>query len=139
MRRGGNKNTVLIIAMSFLCFLQYPSHCQEDRTHFSKVFNREKPYRIFLPADYYTTQKRYPVIYYFHGNTGSHQLDIAGVEQLVKDNGVILVAWNGRSMDSDLRPYNIGNHSNINYEVQFKDYFQEFVSCIDSTYRTLTD
>ncbi len=38
-----------------------------------------------------------------------------------------------------MRPYNIGFHSNINYETQFKDYFPELVSHIDSTYRTLTD
>jgi predicted alpha/beta superfamily hydrolase len=130
---------ILFFTGSLLSGISTNSFSQTDKSHFSKVFNREKPYRIFLPADYYTTQKRYPVIYYFHGNTGSHQLDISGVEQLVKDNGVILVAWNGRSMDSDLRPYNIGNHSNINYQVQFKDYFLEFVSYIDSTYRTLTD
>jgi len=112
---------------------------QIDKTHFSMVFNREKPYRIFLPSDYATSMKHYPVIYYFHGNTGSHELDIPGVDQHVNDNGVILVAWNGRSVDNDLRPYNIGNHSNINYQMQFKDYFPELVNHIDSTYRTLTD
>ncbi len=135
-----SKNLQLVLfAGLVLSMISTISFSQEDKIHFSKVFNHEKPYRIFLPADYYTTQKRYPVIYYFHGNTGSHQLDIAGVEQLVKDNGVILVAWNGRSVDSDLRPYNIGNHSNINYQVQFKDYFPELVSHIDSTYRTMND
>ena len=50
---------------------------------------------------------------------------------LVNDNQVILVAWNGRSVESDLRPYNIGNHSNINYQIQFKDYFLELVGHID--------
>jgi enterochelin esterase-like enzyme len=112
---------------------------QEDKTHFSQVFHREKPYRIFLPAGYAASQKRYPVIYYFHGNTGSHELNIPGVSQLVNDSEVILVAWNGRSEDSDLRPYNIGNHSNIIYQVQFKDYFPELVNFIDKTYRTLSD
>jgi enterochelin esterase-like enzyme len=139
MLLGCNKHTVLIIALSILAFLPSPLQCQEDKTHFSKVFNREKPYRIFLPADYYTSGKRYPVIYYFHGNTGSHELDMPGTEQLVTKAGIILVAWNGRTVDSDLRPYNIGNHSNINYQVQFKDYFPEFVSFIDSTYRTVRD
>ena len=129
----------LIAALSLFLLLSPPGLCQEDKTHFSKVFNREKPYRIFLPSDYYRSQKRYPVIYYFHGNTGSHELDISGVEQLVNANEVILVAWNGRSVDSDLRPYNIGNHSNIIYRVQFKDYFPELVSHIDSTYRTIAD
>ncbi len=139
MLRGSNKHTVLIIALSFLAFFPDPLHCQVDKTHFSKVFNREKPYRIFLPAEYYISGKRYPVIYFFHGNTGSHELDMPGTAHLVNEAGIILVAWNGRSVDSDLRPYNIGNHSNINYQVQFKDYFPEFVNYIDSTYRTLRD
>jgi enterochelin esterase-like enzyme len=114
-------------------------YSQTDKAHFSKVFNREKQYRIFLPAGYEESHKRYPVIYYFHGNTGNHELNIDGVEQLVSANDIILVAWNGRSVESDLRPYNIGNHSNINYQVQFKDYFPELVRYIDSTYRTLTN
>jgi enterochelin esterase-like enzyme len=130
---------VSLSVFSLLVILPGVLHAQLDKMHFSKVFNRDKPYRIFLPENYFKSQKRYPVIYYFHGNTGNHELNIKGVDQLVKDNEVILVAWNGRSVDTDLRPYNIGNHSNINYPCQFKDYFLELVGYIDSTYRTLTD
>ena len=105
----GKKSTVFIlVSLLFFSMKLSPLLCQVDKSHFSKVFGREKPYRIFLPADYSDSQKRYPVIYYFHGNTGSHELDIPGVAQLVNDNKVILVAWNGRSADDDLRPYNIG-------------------------------
>ena len=103
------------------------------------LFNANKPYRIFLPAEYSLTKKRYPVIYYFHGNQGSHELTVDGLNQLVNDNRVILVAWNGRSLPSDIRPYNAGYHSNVKYQVQFKDYFLELVGHIDSTYRTLGD
>jgi enterochelin esterase-like enzyme len=112
---------------------------QKDTTYFSKVFGTRRPYRIFLPDNYYNSGRTYPVIYYFHGNTGSHKLDIEGVDKLVQKYGVILVAWYGRSEDSDLRPYNVGNHSNIIYNVQFKDYFAEFVAHIDSIYRTIPD
>ncbi|MBK7713757.1 MAG: alpha/beta fold hydrolase [Bacteroidales bacterium] len=112
---------------------------QSDLTHFSRVFGMNRPYRVFLPKEYPVSVKRYPVIYYFHGNTGDHRLDIKGIEELVSKHDVILVAWNGRSVDTDLRPYNIGNHSNIKYEIQLKDYFPELVSYIDSTYRTITD
>ena len=133
------KNSLFLLLLLFSIGFSIVSFAQEDHTHFSKAFGREKPYRIFLPEEYATSQNRYPVIYYFHGNTGSHELNIPGIKQLVKDNNVILVAWNGRSVESDLRPYNIGNHSNINYQVQFKDYFLELVSHIDSTYRTFTD
>jgi enterochelin esterase-like enzyme len=133
------KSKLLLFFVFFFIEFSVTSFAQEDHAHFSKVFGREKRYRIFLPIDYATSQKKYPVIYYFHGNTGSHELNMDGVDQMIKDNSVILVAWNGRSADSDLRPYNIGNHSNINYQIQFKDYFLEFVSHIDSTYRTLSD
>lgn len=138
-KKQGQKVPGAIILIFIFWGIGLSAFAQEDHVHFSKVFGREKPYRIFLPADYKTSQKKYPVIYYFHGNTGNHELNIEGAAELVKKNSVILVAWNGRSVESDLRPYNIGNHSNINYQVQFKDYFLELVSYVDSTYRTLND
>jgi enterochelin esterase-like enzyme len=112
---------------------------QEDKSHFSKAFQVKKNYRVFLPKDYNSTKKSYPVIYYFHGNKGDHQFSLDGAAELVKNSQVILVAWNGRSEDTDLRPYNIGYHSNINYQNQFKDYFPELVNLIDSSYRTIND
>lgn len=127
------------LIISFLLLLTSMAFAQEDSTHYSEVFGRDKPYRIFLPEDYDTSQKSYPVIYYFHGNNGTHELNLPGVVEMVEKNGVILVAWNGRNEDSNKRPYNIGNHSNINYEEQFKDYFLELVNHIDVQYRTLTD
>ena len=135
------KFTITITSLVFFLSGCLPAaFSQEDHTHFSKTFDKEKPYRIFLPEDYGTSGKRYPVIYYFHGNKGSHVPRLSDtMAELVKENQVILVAWNGRSVDSDVRPYNIGFHSNINYKTQFKDYFPELVSHIDSTYKTLTD
>src|SRR5690554_3796366 len=123
-----------------MLILTVPVIAQEDHAHYSSVFGREKPYRIFFPKDYKTSGKHYPVIYYFHGNKGSHEMNLSEVAQeLVEKNSVIMIAWNGRSVDEDIRPYNIGFHSNINYETQFADYFPELVAHIDSTYRTLTD
>ena len=39
-----------------------------DRTHESQVFHETRHYRIFLPPDYETSGKRYPVVYFFHGH-----------------------------------------------------------------------
>lgn len=115
-------------------------HAQKDTTHLSRVFQREKPYRVYLPAGYESNPaKRYPVVYYFHGNKGDHRLPYKGVQPLVDRHQLILVCWNGRSADSDERPYNNGYHSNINYPYQFHEYFIEFMHHIDSTYRTLPD
>ena len=132
--------------ISYLLFLLIlivstgPLYAQEDHSHFSSTFGKEKKYRIYFPDSYTTSSKHYPVIYYFHGNKGTHEFPFSDAAiKLVNDNAVILVAWNGRSIDSDARPYNIGFQSNINYETQFKDYFLELVEHIDTNYRTLTD
>lgn len=117
----------------------YLLKAQEDHTHFSAAFQKEKEYRIFLPAGYHQSKERFPVIYYFHVNKGDHRFELEGVAELVKNSRSILVAWNGRSAPNDLRPYNIGYHSNVNYPFQFKDYFPELVHHIDSSYRTVKD
>ncbi|MEP7107571.1 MAG: hypothetical protein ABI760_06300 [Ferruginibacter sp.] len=104
------KSKIIIFLILITTGINGTISAQADTVHFSTVFNSNKPYRIFLPADYGRSQKRYPVIYYFHGNQGSHELAVDGIDQLVNDNGVILVAWNGRSIPADMRPYNAGYH-----------------------------
>jgi enterochelin esterase-like enzyme len=138
------KKILSIIRFACLLFPLLALSCnlqaQADKQHYSKSFKTFRPYRVYLPSDYYTnTLKKYPVVYYFHGNKGSHQLNFKGVDSLVNNAGVILVAWNGRSKFSDDRPYNNGYHSNVNYQIQFKDYFLDLVGYIDSTYRTNTN
>ncbi|MBK8088868.1 MAG: alpha/beta fold hydrolase [Chitinophagaceae bacterium] len=134
-----NSLLVTIALILILAGFTEKTSAQTDTAHYSQVFGAKKPYRIFLPEDYASSQKRYPVIYFLHGNQGTHEFTLEGIQQWVIESNVILVAWNGRSEPSDIRPYNTGYHSNIKYQVQFKDYFFEFVSHIDSTYRTLKE
>jgi enterochelin esterase-like enzyme len=138
VKRVGNG---LRIVVSILCLLTtgVAASSQTDTFHYSNIFKANKPYRIFLPADYFNSSKRYPVIYFFHGNQGDEKFYYDSVQQLINNSSVILVAWNGQSTPADKRPYNTGYHSNINYQVQFKDYFLEFMNHIDSTYRTMSD
>ena len=140
-RKLCSKFRVVIISLIilFIITLTENGFSQIDTFHYSSILKVNKPYRIFLPADYYNSQKKYPVIYFFHGNQGNHKFKMEGLNQLVNEASVILVDWNGRPDPTDMRPYNVGYHSNIKYEVQFKDYFLEFVHHIDSTYRTLKD
>jgi len=117
----------------------------QDITHHSKVFGKEKTYRLYLPDNYQASGKKYPVIYFFHGWGGRYfKDDNAKVEyeklgELVNKYQVMLVMWDGSMDESDPRPYNIGNHHEVKYKVQMKDYFPELVNHIDSTCRTLTD
>jgi enterochelin esterase-like enzyme len=117
----------------------------QDVTHESKVFGHKKTYRLYLPAEYTSSTTRYPVIYFFHGWGGRYfkddnaKLAYEKIKTLVDKYKVILVMWDGSMDEAEPRPYNIGSHADVKYEVQMKDYFPELVQHIDGAYRTLTD
>ncbi len=116
-----------------------------DLEHESKVFGHKKFYRLYLPAGYTTSSKRYPVIYFFHGWGGRHfkddnaKLEYEKLKQLVDKYQVILVMWDGNIDLSEPQPYNVGNYNEVKFQTQMKDYFPELISYIDSAYRTLSD
>lgn len=121
-----------------------------DRTHESKVFAETRNYRIFLPPDYETSGKRYPVVYFFHGhserfNRAAKDYDLTGysgdtIAAFVAKNDVIVVRWDGfnprKPGENYVRPYNIGP---VETDRQFPLYFPELVEYIDATYRTIAD
>lgn len=116
-----------------------------DTSHYSRVFGHSKSYRLYLPEGYSSSGKRYPVIYFFHGWGGRHfkddnaLLNYEGIKTLVDQYQVILVMWDGNIDTTEPRPYNIGNHRDVKFTVQEKDYFPELIAHIDAGYRTLTD
>ena len=136
---------VLVVLFFACCFPGGKNTYYEDRSHFSKVFDHQKSYRIYLPDDYDTSGKSYPVIYFFHGWGGRHfkddnaKLDYERIDELVEEGQVILVMWDGNIVEDEPRPYNIGNHEDVKYPVQMKDYYPELIEHIDSSYRTKTD
>ena len=125
-----------------------------DSSHYSNVMGEVRNYRIFLPADYGDQpQKRYPVIYFYHGWSqryfGSIEAkaqnetalsDEEKIAQMASKYGVIVVKPDGYNKRSDepynLRPYNIGP---VEGHRQFPLYFPELVGHIDATYKTVAD
>ncbi|HLY18634.1 MAG TPA: alpha/beta hydrolase-fold protein [Bryobacteraceae bacterium] len=128
----------------------------QDRVQFSQVFEETRNFRIFLPADYASSGKRYPVIYWFHGyserfnkpvddppnrnyDSGS---DYGGdtIANFVAAHDVMVVKWDGYNPrfngDNYKRPYNI---SPVETNRQFPLYFPELVEFIDANYRTIAD
>ncbi|HUQ92755.1 MAG TPA: alpha/beta hydrolase-fold protein [Bryobacteraceae bacterium] len=126
-----------------------------DLTFQSEVFNEQRNFRIFLPPNYdLAKDKRYPVIYFFHGhgerhnrpprsNPGYDSGPVYGGDNIaafVSRNDVIVVKWDGanpRTPGEDyIRPYNI---SPVETNRQFPLYFPELVRHIDSRFRTIAD
>jgi S-formylglutathione hydrolase FrmB len=134
----------------------------EDGTHYSEVFKENRHFRLILPPDYHQhPERRYPVIYYFHGNAGRYNgpadgevsrsaearyydefngnYERCGPDWLdnfasyVADNDVIIAKWDGYVPAQYPRPYDIAP---VKEDRQFVDYFPEFVQYIDTHYRT---
>jgi len=133
----------LLIPVCFANMVNAQEMPYDDLTHFSNVFGHNKFYRIYLPEGYSSGDRRYPVIYFFHGWGGRHfkddnaLLEYDMIGDLVDKYQVILVMWDGNIEENEPRPYNIGNHKDIRYQVQMKDYFPELVNFIDTAYRTI--
>ena len=118
-----------------------------DRTHPSRVFGEARHYRIFLPLDYESSGKRYPVIYYFHGHSDRYTLEDydQGLDTVPKfaaaaaKYGVIVVAADGYVARDYTgfyggTPYDVREEGG---EFDYGQYFRELLHHIDSTYRTV--
>ena len=145
-------HSALILILFFAAFVDGISAKEAqaiDRRHYSEAFGRWRDYRILLPADYTTSGKDYPVIYYFHGHSGRYKGEQYGngevflPEELefVSRNDVIIVKWDGY-VEEDYggfyggAPYDIQNKG---WGYDFGSYFLELVGHIDSNYRTIAD
>ncbi|WP_339926271.1 alpha/beta hydrolase-fold protein [uncultured Cyclobacterium sp.] len=127
-----------------------------DSYHYSKAFSSNRSYRIFLPPNYReTTEKNYPVIYFFHGwaqryfgsmGEGYSNYDFGdendgdNIEKFVSENDVIVLKVDGLNQFKvepiNLSPYNVSLVSTFR---QFPEYFKELIGYIDSHYRTVPD
>lgn len=127
----------------------------QDRVQFSQVLGETRNFRIFLPPDYASSGKHYPVIYWFHGwgerfnkpvddphrdyDSGP---DYGGdtIAAFVGAHDLIVVKLDGFNPrfdgDNYRRPYNI---SPVETNRQFPLYFPELVDFIDANYRTIPD
>ena len=43
-----------------------------DASFFSPILGRVEPHRVYLPPGYWTTDRRYPVVYMLHGAGGNY-------------------------------------------------------------------
>ncbi|MBC8153362.1 MAG: esterase family protein, partial [Bacteroidetes bacterium] len=114
-------------------------HLLESIAFGSSLLNRAVRYSVILPADYYTSNRRYPVVYLLHGygddETGWIQFGEAdrvlanSVEAGELPPMIIVMPDAGTT-------FYINDYQN---KVRYEDMFvQEFIPHVDSTYRTRT-
>jgi pimeloyl-ACP methyl ester carboxylesterase len=115
--------------------------------HVSQVLGEARHYRLFLPPEYNSVSRRYPVIYYFHGHSDRYTLErydqgkdtVPKIAEFVRTHPVIVVAVDG-FVARDYEGFYGGSPWDIREnggEYDFGLYFQELVRHIDKEYRTL--
>ena len=172
---------ILIFILLFLfqkqMFAQEIPNYRDDH-FFSNAFQTERWYRIYLPDDYEANpDKRYPVIYYFHGWGGRYKWDSYDLKDdpgypengrkeppfvmewsnYVHEHDVIIVTWDGYEPNlhkglykregityGGTCPYDyVRAHEtekdNQHWGWDYRKYFRDLVSHVDSAYRTIAD
>jgi enterochelin esterase-like enzyme len=110
-----------------------------ERWFYSAELDRDMPYYIYLPSDYGTAERRYPVLYMLHGGGGNREewvvyglIDVADQEIRTGSlSPMIIVLPQG---DTGWWTNNTGNGP------RWGDYvINDLIPHIDATYRTLRD
>lgn len=100
-----------------------PVHVRHT-TFFSRLYNHDLGYSIYLPADYETNGKVYPVHYHFHSWQGCEISDVSAMEPVYQNSETIYVFPN----ISD----ELGEKTDLPVEQMF---FEELILEIERKYR----
>jgi len=123
-------------------FAQAGGKVADNLSMTSKILKMDRKYAIYLPADYETSDRSYPVLYLLHGSgddqTGWVQFgEVKSIADKAIQEGkctaMIIVMPDG---DTGQRGYFNSPKGDWNYEDFF---FQEFMPTIEKTYRIRAD
>jgi enterochelin esterase-like enzyme len=133
--------TLCLCTATFL-FAQPGGKVSDNLSIPSKILKMDRKYAIYLPADYETSQRSYPVLYLLHGagDDQSGWVQFGEVKNIAdkaiqegKCTAMIIVMPDG---DTGQRGYFNSPKGDWNYEDFF---FQEFMPTIEKTYRIRTE
>jgi enterochelin esterase-like enzyme len=113
---------------------------RESIGFFSRILNMEVKYSVCLPEDYFTSGKKYPVVYLLHGlgDDESSWLEYGSISQeadrLAEQHEICQMIF---VMPQGFRNYYVNDYAGT---FLYQDMFtKELVPLIDSLYRTIPD
>lgn len=139
------KRIICVFAMLFFivsAFAQSGGKVSDNLLMTSKILKMDRKYAIYLPADYETSDRNYPVLYLLHGagddQTGWVQFgEVKSIADKAIQEGkctaMIIVMPDG---DTGQRGYFNSPKGDWNYEDFF---FQELMPYVEKTYRIRAD
>jgi len=133
---------VLMLFFPAMLFSQTEGKVFDNLSMPSKILKMERKYAIYLPADYETSQRSYPVLYLLHGSGDDQSgwIQFGEVKNIAdksiregKCTAMIIVMPDG---NSGQRGYFNSPKGDWNYEDFF---FQELIPYVEKTYRARTE
>lgn len=135
------KNFLLLLFLPLLSFTQ-GSKVVDNLSLRSKILNMDRKYAIYLPPDYETSQRSYPVLYLLHGGgddqTGWVQF---GEVQHIADKAIREgIATAMIIIMPDANTGRRGYFNDVKGDWRYEDFFfQELMPFIEKTYRIKTE
>jgi len=108
----------------------------------SEILKQERKYAIYLPPDYYETDRSYPVLYLLQGRHDDHtswiqfgEVDRIADKLIAEGKAAPMIIVTPNAMDG------IDNYFNrVDRDWRYEDFFfEEFIPFIESTYRARTE
>lgn len=104
----------------------------------SKILKSERKYAIYLPPDYETSQRSYPVLYLLHG-AGDDQTGWVQFGEVLQITDMAIKAGTATPMIivmPDAKTGQMGYFNNLKNDWRYEDFFfEEFMPYIEKTYR----
>lgn len=94
-------------------------------TFYSKLYAHDVGYNIYLPAGYASSDRRYPVVYHFHGWMGHESSEVQPMAKVCRSRDAITVFVNHAHVTGDVKELPVASML-----------LQEVIPHIDSLYRT---
>jgi enterochelin esterase-like enzyme len=108
----------------------------------SKILKMDRKYAVYLPPDYETSQRSYPVLYLLHG-AGDDQTGWVQFGEVLTIADAAIKSGDATAMVIVMPDANTGKRGYVNDvkgEWRYEDFFfQEFMPYIESTYRIKGD
>jgi enterochelin esterase-like enzyme len=115
---------------------------KDDLTVPSKILKMDRKYAVYLPPDYETSQRSYPVLYLLHGS-GDDQTGWVQFGEILTIADAAIKSGSATAMIIVMPDANTGTRGYVNDvkgEWRYEDFFfQEFMPFIEKEYRIKAD
>lgn len=104
----------------------------------SDILNMERNYAVYLPPDYETSERDYPILYLLHG-MGDDQTGWIQFGEVLRITDKAILEGTATSMVivmPDANTKNVGYFNSINNDWRYEDFFfEELMPFVEKTYR----